>query len=242
NCALPLYTWMRELPVCSMLRIIGRFVIPFTLCVAVLSAIGIDEGIRRFGSVAAGFAVVLLAIGMLDSLVVSTPYMRHSFDRVPRHFDYQPIFKQSPEGDVFNQTVISQANMGQVHCYEYTPWTTTAVAYSEQGYRGEQYMVGPGKVTLVSWTPNRLTYSIDIPAPSILVINQNYEPEWHLARGTGLIFSANGLIGVMVNKSQEELVLVYGGWHYKVGLAISILTLLVAMLSVLWPKRWLFNA
>jgi hypothetical protein len=233
NCAIPLYSWMRDLPLVSMLRLSSRFLIPFTLCVAVLAAIGVDETVRRFGMVGTCAAIALLAIGTLDSLLVGTPFLRHAFDRVPHHFEYSPSFRQLADGDMFDQTVVSQANMGFVHCYEYTPWKTSVVAYNEKGYRGEQFMEGPGTVRLIKWTPNRLTYEVDAPARSLLVINQNYEPGWHLAGGDGQVISSAGLLAVSVGKGRRDVTLVYRGWPFEVGLAVTILTGLAAVVLVL---------
>jgi hypothetical protein len=43
--------------------------------------------------------LALLAIGLLDSLMVGTPFLRHAYDRVPSHFDYAPSFRQLADGD-----------------------------------------------------------------------------------------------------------------------------------------------
>jgi len=233
NCSIPLYSWMHDLPFISMLRLSSRFLIPFTLCVAALAAIGVDEAVRRFGRPGRWAAIALLAIGLVDSLMVATPFLRHAYDHVPGHFDYTPNFKQFADWDMFNQTVVGQANMGFLHCYEYTPWKTTVVAYNEKGYRGEQYMQGPGTVKLIKWTPDRLTYAVDTPAPSVLVINQNYEPEWYLAQGDGQMTDTGGLLGVAVGKGHEELTLVYRGWPFEVGLAVTGLTLAAAIVILL---------
>jgi hypothetical protein len=146
DCALPLFTWMRDLSGFSMLRLSSRFLIPFTLCVAMLAAIGLDELAHRFGRAGWWVAFALLAAGAVDSLPVGTPFLNEAFARVPHHFDYTQDFRQLADFDVNDQTVVAQANMGFVHCYDYTPWKTSVIAYNEKGYRDEQYMQGPGAV------------------------------------------------------------------------------------------------
>jgi hypothetical protein len=237
NCAIPLFSWLRELPLYAMLRLSSRFLITFTVCVAMLAGLGAEEAARRFGRAGWWMCVALLAIGALDSLMVGPPFVRHAFDRVPHHFDYSPNFRQIADGDMFDQTVVAQANMGFVHCYEYTPWKTSVIGSNEQGYRGEQYMAGPGTVRLLEWTPDRLTYEVDAPAGTTMIVNQNYEPQWHLAQGDGRVVSAGGLLGVAVGPGDQRLVLVYRGWPFEIGLAITILTFLTATALVTgWPR------
>lgn len=230
NCVIPLYSWLRDIPYMSMLRLSSRFLIPFTLCVAMLAALGVDEAARRFGTAARWAAIALIAIGTIDSLLVGTPFLAQAFERPPHHVDSSPVFRQFADWDVFDQTVVSQANMGFVHCYEYTPWKTSVVAYNEKGYRGEQYMDGPGTVLLLEWTPNRLVYEVDTPAPSLLVINQNHEPGWRLARGAGRVISSGGLLAVAVEKGHQQVTLVYRGWPFEAGCVVSLLTLAAAIL------------
>jgi hypothetical protein len=236
NCAVPLYRWLRELPLASMLRLSSRFLIPFTLCVAVLAALGVDSAIRPFGGTGKAAAIVLLAVGTVDSLLVGTPFLRHAYDRIPSHFAYSKNFRQFAGRDVFDQTVVSQANMGFVHCYEYTPWKTNVIAYSENGYRGEQYMIGPGSVRLFQWTPNRLRYEVDSSAPSIMVVNQNYEPGWSLRGGTGTVTDENGLLAIAIPPGRQSILLVYRPWSFLLGAAISLLSLLGAV-ALLWLGR-----
>ncbi len=242
NCAIPLFRWLRDLPLASMLRLSSRFLITFTLCVAMLGGIGVQEAVRRFGRAGWWAAVVLLAIGAIDSLLVGPAFLVHAFDRTPNRFQYSPAFRQFADWDMFNQTVVSQANMGFVHCYEYTPWKTSVVGYNEKGYRGEQYMQGPGSVKLLKWTPNRLTYEVDAPGASVMVVNQNYEPGWHLAVGDGRVISAGGLLAVAVGPGDHKLTLVYGGWPFEVGLLLSVLTILAAVIVLLSKFRWRADA
>lgn len=237
NCAIPLFRWMRELPLVSMLRLSSRFLITFTLCIAVLGGIGVEETVRRFGRAGWWGAMILLTVGSIDSLLVGPPFLHQAFDRVPHHFDYSTTFRQFADWDMFDQTVVSQANMGFVHCYEYTPWKTSVVGFNEKGYRGEQYMKGPGTVKLSKWTPNRLSYEVDAPAASIMVVNQNYEPGWRLAAGAGQVISVGGLLAVAVGPGDERLTLVYRGWSFEVGLLLSIVTILTAAIIVFTRLR-----
>ena len=233
NCLIPVFTWMRELPFLSIMRLSSRFLIPISFCVGIAAAYGAEELQRRFGGPGWWCVAVLLVAGTVDSLLVGTPFLVDAFDRVPHQIPYSADFRQFADGDVFDQTVVAQANLGFVHCYEYTPWKTTVVAYNEKGYMGEQYMAGPGTVQLVMWSPNRLSYRVDAPARATVVINQNYEPGWSLAQGQGSVVSANGLLAVSVPAGRQSITLRYRGTAFELGALISILSLLIAV-ALVW--------
>jgi hypothetical protein len=236
NCAIPVFTWMREMPLLSMLRLSSRFLIPFALCVAVVAAYGAEELQVRLGGAGQLVVLMLLIAGTVDSLLVGTPFLVHAFDRVPHRIPYSVNFRQFADWDVFDQTVVAQANMGFVHCYEYTPWKTNVIGYNEPGYKGEQYMQGPGSVRPLMWTPNDLSYEVDAPAPSTVVINQNYEPGWSLAQGQGTVISANGLLAVTVPPGRQSILLRYRGRTFELGAMISMLSLLIAGMLI-WSGR-----
>jgi len=135
-------------------------------------------------------------------------------------------------GAKFNMTHVAEANMGALECYEYTDITTNAVGYDQGGYKGEQYLTGPGMLQLTRWTPNALSYDVTVFAPTVLIVNQNYETGWHLTEGLGEVSSENGLIAVRLPTGKQHLKLVYRSKPFDYGLAIFVLTL--AALLLLW--------
>jgi len=101
---------------------------------------------------------------------------------------------------------------------------TQALGYNQAGYRGEQYLLGPGKVTLTHWTPNVLSFDVEAPASTVLIVNQNYDPGWRLAQGQGTVISSTGLIGVDIPAGRQHLVLAYGSRPFRIGLGITLST------------------
>ena len=238
NCLIPVFSWMRDLPFLSIMRLSSRFLIPFAFCVGILAAYGAEEVQRRFGNPGRWCVAVLLVAGTIDSLLVGTPFLVHAFDRVPDQIPHSADFRQLAHGNVFDQTVIAQANMGIVQCYEYTPWKTNVVGYNDPGYRGEQYLFpGTGSLLPLNWTPNQLTYQVDLRLPSYVVINQNYEPGWNLVQGRGSVRPVNGLLAVLVPAGRQTIVLRYRGRAVEVGAVVSLLSLLIAAGLLLWPRR-----
>ncbi len=237
NCLIPIFSWMKKLPLLSDMRLSSRFLIPLSFCIAIVAGLGADELIKRFGTAGFWIVVVLLLAGTGDSLMVGTPFLKHAFDRTPHYFPRSLKFREIADGDTFDQTVVAQANMGFVHCYEYTKWNTNVIGYNEAGYRGEEYMLGAGTVRLSRWSPNRLSYEIDTPSPAMLVINQNYDPGWRVGSGSGILMQENGLLAVAVPAGRQTIVLTYRGRAFVIGAIISLLTVLLACVIWWWSER-----
>ena len=100
-------------------------------------------------------------------------------------------------------------------------------------------MAGDGKVHLVQWTPNILTYDVDARTSDTLVINQNFDPGWQLWKGTGWIVPFGGLLSVSLPPGNQRLELVYLPWSFIVGSAITLITCMVMLW--LWRRESAFN-
>jgi hypothetical protein len=226
---IPIWRWLHRLPMGEMLRFSSRVEIPFTLCVGMIAACAIDGAVRRFGGYGAAIAAILIVAGAVDSLIVGTPYLWHSFDRTDQFYESAPFFRQVFTIMVFDQTAIARRNMGMVACYEYTTWPTSALGYNQKGYRGEQYMNGPGTVSLIEWSPNRLSFAVEAPTASTMVVNQNFDAGWKLVQGNGEIVNTGGLLAVKLPPMTQNLTMVYQSMGWRVGFAITILSLVIAL-------------
>ena len=60
-------------------------------------------------------------------------------------------------------------------------------------------------MALSNWTPNALSFEVEVPSPTVMVVNQNYEPGWRLVKGRGDVFSRDGLIGVLLPAGRQQL-------------------------------------
>jgi len=99
-------------------------------------------------------------------------------------------------------------------------------------------IIGSSSVALPRWTPNALRYQVDAPTPAAVVINQNYDSSWSLARGTGVVFSEKGLLGVQVPPGRQEIELVYRDRLIIQGVVIALATLLAAVAIWRLEPKW----
>ena len=215
-------------------RILGAFALP----ISVLAGCGTDVLLKYLRTWGMWLSTVTLAIGLIDSWLVGPPNLKLIFRDSTRQLPVSFQFRQMRElGAKFNMTYVAMANMGALECYEYTDITTNVVGFDEPGYRGEQYLVGLGSVQLKSWTPNAVTYEITALAPTVLIVNQNYDPGWRVAEGTGEVLSSNGVLGVAVPAGRQQIKLVYHSKSFDYGLGIGVLTLLAMGLAWLFDNR-----
>ena len=224
----------------SAMRLPSRFLGPLGLPIAVLAGLGADLLRRMLGAWGFRLAAIVLAVGLIDSFMVGPPNLKYIFrDRTPE-LPLSLEFRQMRQlGAKFNMTHVAQANMGALECYEYTDINTKVVGYDEPGYRGEQFLIGSGKVQLDRWTPDALTFEVTALSPTVLAINQNYDPGWVLTKGVGEVLSRDGLLGVAIPAGTQTLRLTYRSKAFEIGLLMSLLA--AAGLFLLWRYEHIYR-
>jgi hypothetical protein len=235
-CAL---TLLRRLPLCANIAFPTRFIFPMVFAVGVIAAYGADficRGAGHWGRRAIG---ALLIIGLVDAWLVGPPNLRYLFHFAPPIVARAPQFKQFWLDDTQTMTEYNEANLGAVHCWGYgkdTDLTTIVAGYNQAKYSGEYYLVGPGQVTQIEWSPNQLRYHVTTPAPTELVLNQNYFPGWRLVSGPGDLASRGGLLSVRMAAGSHDFTLRYRPEHLAIAMNASLLGLFATVL--LWKKGY----
>ncbi|MBL8019542.1 MAG: hypothetical protein JNM27_07770 [Leptospirales bacterium] len=119
--------------------------------------------------------------------------------------------------------------------YEMLSWPTRVSSIGEPGYRGEFYLMQMGRpVVPVSWSMNRLAFEVELDAPDILVVNQNFYRGWK-ASGDFTAESVDGLLGVRLKSGKNLLVLSYSSPFAVAGIAVTLVTLFGAIF-LLWIR------
>ncbi len=239
------YPWMpwaliHHLPIMSAERVPNRFLIPFMLPVGICAGFGADF-LFRIRSVFGPTSVsALLIIAVLDQWTVSRPNLAAPVAGDLPQIAWSPEFHQVFL-DTWSMAVQSMSNEGAVHCNEeldYHDVTKVKVIGSNQlGYRGEQYEIDGGTVNCIEWTPNQIGYSVSPSQPTIVVVNENYDPGWTLVEGSGTVVQWNGLIGISVPPGDQRITIGYQNRLFSVGAYISLLTLAVGLLLSFWIDK-----
>ncbi|MGH7814712.1 MAG: hypothetical protein ACREQI_12010 [Candidatus Binataceae bacterium] len=214
-----------------------RILIIFTMVAGILAGFGADALCTKWKGWGAAVAVLLILAAAVDGWLVNSPnfpllYLGRPPALMPSR-NFRQVWKV-PEGTgVGLMYVTAVANMGALDCYSGADSQQPApTGYNQAGYRGEQYLVGRGAVRLGKWTPNALSYGLDVPEPTILVVNQNYNRGWAVVRGEGNVISRDGLLAVRIPAGKQRLELEYRSRPFLHGLTISLATL--AVMLALW--------
>jgi hypothetical protein len=237
---------LHGLPLFASQHVPSRFLTPFVFVTAIVCGFGVDalqQRGRRAGLAAAALAIVAAA----DGFLVGPPLLERIFEFAPApsgRFSFARPLTPTPR---FHQTLIrqgrsmfmtAQSNRGVIDCYDPIHLTVAVRAFGDPEYRGEQHLTGAGTLRLARWSPNALEYDVDLPAPTDLVVNQNFYPAWTLTGGTGTTFDDDGLVGVHLPAGAQHLVLRYVDRSFWLGLVISLAGLVaLAGLAVREPRE-----
>jgi hypothetical protein len=222
---------LHRLPVFSTGRVPTRWLIPFTLTAGVLAAFGLESLGRRAGRYGAVIAASIVSVLVVDLWLVGPPNLHHAFEGQPQALPPAAEFRQmTGSGGAYLMLAHAKANLGSVKCDEFVSYPSSVLGADHPGYRGEHYLVGPGTSRTVAWTPNALTYAVEVPEPALLVVNQNFDPGWHIAAGEGAVVAHDGLLAVRLPAKAQDVTVAYRGDRFREGLAITLLTGVVSLL------------
>ncbi|MGD0075263.1 MAG: hypothetical protein ABSD31_13130 [Candidatus Binataceae bacterium] len=236
----PYSPWVliHKVPLFVDLRLPTRGLIPFTLTVAVLAALGVDVMCAPRTGWVPTLAPLLVGLALIDSWLVSPSYLSYAVIGQEASLPSSKEFHQLSSPKYFGHMFMgAKANTGILSCYEVLGPRVSPRGYDQPGYRGEQYLLGSGTVTLARWTPNQLSYDVLAPRPTVLIVNQNYDEGWHLIRGKGEVFSRGGLIAVGLSAGRQHLEIVYRPRAFVIGLGITMLTFIVTLVVWRYERR-----
>jgi len=227
------FVLIHKLPLFYSQRIPTRFLILFTLSAGVLAGLGTDALNEKAGRWGAPAAMLLVGIALIDGWFVSASYMHEVVDGVENPKPWSATFVQSHEPTAAHAMYISSnANTGVIVCNDPLPRVWNVHGFEESAYRGEQYLLGAGTLRLSRWTPNALSFEVNVPSPTVLVVNQNYDPNWRVISGRGEVFSNAGLIAVRVPARRQELEIAFRSRAFMIGLSLSLLTVIAGFVVV----------
>ena len=222
---------LHYLPVFSQERVALRFLIPFVMAVSVLAGFGIDLIQRSLGLVGRIAAMIFVTLCIFDLWDVGRANLMDAVDADPPPIEDRVPFHQLYAESVGSMFELSRSNTGAMHCYDVghgdgTADSPTRVTGSNQaGYRGEQYLLGPGTVTLSRWSPNELSFKVATQGANSLVINQNFDDGWRLIENRGDIMPFKGLLAVRLKPGTQTVTLKYTNRYFSIGAMVTFLSL-----------------
>ncbi|MBI5643472.1 MAG: hypothetical protein HY954_08365 [Deltaproteobacteria bacterium] len=242
---LNIWSYLRRLPVFSSLHGPSRIATIFIFTAAVIAGFSLSglegRGKKRWGGI---IAIVAVAIVFLEMITVSRPVLKEAFTEPPYNItenkDFYHIVAIDPTRTNYPNFL---KNTGVANCYESMHPPTSVSPYGDElgrvnpDYTGEVYLLGGGSATLRYFSPNKMIIDVDAPSADRLVLNQNYFTGWN-AKGVDGVKAApyKGLVSAEVPPGKNEITFYYSPLSFKIGLVISIISLIVSLVIVILPS------
>ena len=225
------YPLLRKLPLYSQLRVPTRYFVFSALYLSMFGALGLSrwqrrlalhEGDRaRFANVAA--MVIVFAAGA-EVISFSAIEMARAYNVEPVEQSREPFHARIVHNPQTEAYAGPTQNFTILNCYEEgaNPQSPNLWAGRVEQVRTEP---GSGSARLAWWSTNVLIVEASLSRTAVVRINQNHDAHWR-ADGHEVI-DTGGLLSVRLPEGEHRVVLRYEPRPFWIGLALTILTVLV---------------
>lgn len=252
-----LWAALHGLPVFDSLRMPQRFAIGIVLPACVVLGLGIDALAARvpWPRLRAVVSGGILCAVFVDLVLVNRAVFAEAFPIPPRDIARSPAFAQRSSQRPYDARGVVRrpdrlglgaattglypgflANRGAVRGYQVVPVPRNAIGMGAPGYRGEVFLEAARTGARVTgWSPNRIEVAVDVEAPDVLVVNQNFDPGWRvLGDSAREVSPTRGLVSTRVEPGAERLTFYYRPGSAVAGAWISALAALALLAWAGW--------
>ncbi|HUO05298.1 MAG TPA: hypothetical protein VMU16_08890 [Candidatus Binataceae bacterium] len=164
-----------------------------------------------------------LGAGYLAAVIFGAAIAIPATLRYPQMFTYRTAFGSWHDLSAVGEKI---AIPGRKEGYR------TARNPGDPDYRGEQYLLGGGTVTRTGWTAASMSFDVEVTAPTVMMINQYYDSNWHVAQGNGKIGSQRGVVAVALPAGKQHIVLAYRSDRVLLGMSLALIS--IGAMAALW--------
>lgn len=224
-----LFSLLREIPIFNLLRYPERFLIPGSLFLGELGALGFNALLLRARRNAAFryIAVAFMAVGLGGALLQA-----YEFDSVVRKTSLVPQIEPLEQpfaqarGNRWSQGYFLELNRGSISCGEGYPVRMSRALRGD--LPAEEFLEdrAAGTARRLHWSPNRIEVEVNASSPTHLIINQNWHPSWTANHGD--VVSRDGLLAVRLAPGTQRVVLRFLPRSAIAGAIVSALALAIA--------------
>lgn len=241
-----LWELIHKLPVYNFMRVAQRFRIVFIFCLTIFAGFGFQKvkdivsKITRNKKLIRVFAGVSAIVILGDLIIVSFPIWKDAFTITPiktiKSDKFYQVSKLPLYGAFSSMYPAFLCNLGTINAYETANVPRNALPIESKKYKGEVYLKNTkGEVYFKTWSPNKITISVDAEDKGYVVVNQNYYPGGWKVKGNKnqKVESVDGLLSVRVGPDENEVELYYFPISFVIGLIVTLITLLVNIIFML---------
>lgn len=242
-----IWAYLRKLPVFGSLHGPSRIMPIFIFSLSVVGGYALSrlEGKSEKWRLARPAVIAVIVLVFIEMITVARPVLKDAFT--------EPPFNLTPNAG-FTQIVVADPtrtnypnflkNIGVANCYESMHPPTAVSPYGDEAgrlnpyYTGEAYLAGKGgSVVIRKFSPNEVVVEADSPTDDVVVLNQNFFKGWRAEGAAGAAESHNGLVSARVTAGKSTVRFYYSPTSFRIGLAISAVSLLAALAFLLRRRR-----
>jgi hypothetical protein len=234
-----LFAVLRAVPIFNLLRYPERLLLPGSLYLAELGALGFNllllraERNRAFRVIALACVPLAIASALLQGYETNLEARKVSL--VPQIARVEQPFALA-RGNRLSQGYFAALNRGSIACGEGYPVRMSRALRGDRP--AEEFLedASLGSARRVDWSPNRIEVDVQTSAPTYLIVNQNWHPGWHANQGT--VVARDGLLAVKLDAGTKHVVLRFLPRSAIGGALVSALALAIAAwFSMRWRKQ-----
>lgn len=244
---------LHHLPIFRDLRVPSRYQIMFAIGVPLLCAMALDDlRARKFWR--NWFTIAVIVVCAVDGLAFSIVRYVHGLGGGPV-FDLKSTVAE--RGTPFYQVVGEWRSMmsnvlenrGAIGCDEEAPLQRALKLDEGPVPQARLEDAWAGKIANVRWTPNRIDVDVDVTAPVVVSVNENWNEHWRAelsngARGEIIRVGPKlerdrdgGRLGARVPAGRYTLAFVYRPRSFAVGVVLSALAIPLAVAAWIVLRR-----
>jgi hypothetical protein len=242
---------LHHLPIFRDLRVPSRYQVMLAIGVALLCAFALDDlRARKFWR--RGFTVAVIVICAVDGLAFDWVRYNKAFDlRWAMPAAGAPFYQVVGEWRSMMSNVFE--NHGAIGCDEEAPLQRALKL--DEGPQPQARVEDPaaGRIGLLRWTPNRVEVDVDLRAPAVVSVNENWNEHWRVeligdARRAeyGEVVRVGpklerdkdgGRLGARVPAGRYTVAFVYRPRSFVAGLVVSALSIPLAIAAWIFLRR-----
>ncbi len=242
-----LFAGLRELPLYTTLRYPERFLIPLSLAVSALAALGLSGlearvrlSRRRKGAVPGSVLTGVLALAAVALAIDVAPMAQvHALHDESRRLSPPPVadasrpFHQS-RGNRWALAYYEPMQRGSLSCWEAYPVPQSPMLRADLPVEETLLDPGAGTITEQSWSPDAIDLDVDVSRPTSVVVDQNWSSGWRAS--VGEVESLKGLLTVAIPAGKQTLSLRFRP-RSATGGALTSLVAAAALGFLVWWRR-----
>lgn len=235
---------LSQFPGFASARCTGRSFQMVILSTAILGGFGFDFLASRFRSPSKDrlIRIVLYPVAgivIATNLVLTWPIMSSAVgkapERVTRNEVFEHVIDEKPQA--FRNFLANRGSLISPWLSAYHP--SRALVVGNDHILPEHVLSGQAEVVSRDYTPNCISYRLNVVQPGEMVLGMGYDPGWQSSDGREL-FERNGLIAFRFDRGDQAVELSYRSPYVTHGAVVSLIT--IAVLMWVWRKRSLAKA